>query len=377
VRIVVDGAPAVGAGPTGVGTYVLNLLHRLPIVDPTTEYVAWYVHFRSLFRRRRPFADAGVVERRIVLPSRLVDRTARFGFPLIELFSPCDLVFGTNFILPPSSKTTSVVTVHDLAFALYPETAPEVAGWWRRAVAASVRKAARVLVPSRATRTDLLNVYDVDPDRVVEVPLGVDRAVFSPVSANRIEDVRARLGIEGQYLLFLGCHPRKNLDGMLRALATVPDEVRPRLVVTGSAPRTRDRSDDPRSAIAAHPHHIRRKVSFIGHVSQNDVAALLSGSVGLAFPTLYEGFGFPALEAMACGTPVLTSNTSSLPELVGNAAVLVDPRDDASIAAGLLRIVTDEPLRDRLRALGLERAALYDWDVTARATSTVLHAAAR
>jgi hypothetical protein len=163
VRVLVDARPAVFAERTGVGTYVWNLLRRLPLVDPSTEYVAWYLHARSLLRRRGHFDGIPVRERRIAFPSRLYDRTARFGFPPAEVFGRADVVFGTNFVPPPARRTPSVVTVHDLAFRLFPETAPQAVGWWRRAVEASVRDAAAVLVPSNATRADLLRLYAVDP----------------------------------------------------------------------------------------------------------------------------------------------------------------------------------------------------------------------
>ena len=376
MRFVVDAGPAAVAERTGVGTYVWNLLRSLPLADPTTEYIAWYVRFRSLFEHRRPFHGLGVTERRVVLPSRLIARSGRFRMPLVEALAPCDIVFGTNFVPPSSRSTPFVVTVHDLAFRLFPATAPHAVGWWRRAVERSVRTATKVVVPSDATRADLLRLYEVDPGNVVVVPLGVDHAVFSPASAERIDEMRARFGIEGPYLVFLGRHQRKNLDGMLRAFAAIPDQVRPRLVVTGAAPWSRDGSDPDGPALRALPERVRRQVSFVGFVPSEDAAALLSGSLGLAFPSLYEGFGLPALEAMACGAPVLTSNLSSLPELVGDAAVLVDPRDDDSIADGLLRIVNDGSLRERLRTAGLQRAARYEWGATAEATAKVLHDAA-
>jgi glycosyltransferase involved in cell wall biosynthesis len=376
MRFLVDAGPAVLAERTGIGTYVWNLLRNLPVVDPGNEYLAWYVHFRSIFEPRRHFDGLGVIEKRVVLPSRLTAQAGRFRIPLVELVAPCDVVFGTNFVPPSSLRTPSVVTVHDLAFRLFPETAPQAVPWWTRAVEHSVRSATRVVVPSEATRADLLRLYEVDPRNVVVVPLGVDHAVFSPASDERIDDVRARFGIHGPYLVFLGRHQRKNFDGMLRAFAAIPDQIRPGLVVTGSAPWTRDGSDHDGPAMEAVPERVREQVSFVGFVSSEDAAALLSGSLGLAFPTLYEGFGLPALEAMACGAPVLTSNLSSLPELVGDGAVLVDPREDTSVADGLLRIVTDGSLRDRLRAAGLQRAARYEWGTTAKATADVLHEAA-
>jgi glycosyltransferase involved in cell wall biosynthesis len=239
-----------------------------------------------------------------------------------------------------------------------------------------VREAAAVLVPSQATREDLVRSAAVDPDRVRVIPLGVDRSTFAPAGEERVAEVRTRYGIEGPYLVVLGRHQRKNLGGLLRAFASLPDAIRPLLVVTGAPAWTPDGSDHDGPALAALPERIRRQVSLVGYVPPSDAAALLSGSLALAFPSLYEGFGLPALEAMACGAPVVTSNTSSLPELVGDAAVLVDPRDDDAIAEGLARIVTDEELRERLRAVGLERAARYDWDETAKATAAALRGAA-
>jgi glycosyltransferase involved in cell wall biosynthesis len=376
VRVLVDARPAALASPTGVGTYVVNLLRRLPRVDPRTRYVAWYLHARGLGRRRRWFEGLGVDERGLRFPARLFDRTARAGFPPVELFGRFDVVFGTNFVPPPSRRLPSVVTVHDLAFELLPETAPQAVPWWRSAVRDAVRRAVRVLVPSASTRDDLIRLHGADASRIEVVPLGVDREVFRPAAPEAVDEARRRFGIEGPYVVVLGRHQRKNVPRLLRAFASVPSDARPRLVVTGDRPWTPDGSDHDGPTLAALPEDVRRSVSLVGYVPPAEAAALLSGSLGLAFPTLYEGFGFPALEAMACGAPVLTSATSSLPELVGDDAILVDPLDESSIAEGLVRLVTDEGLRARLREAGLRRAAGFDWDATARATAEALRGAA-
>jgi glycosyltransferase involved in cell wall biosynthesis len=378
VRVLVESTPAVLAERTGVGTYVWNLLCRLPEVDPSSEYVARYVHFRGATgQQERRLRGLSVVERPIPYPWRVYRWSARFNVPPVGLLARCDVVFMPNFLPRPALGKRSVVTVHDLAFHLFPETAPHAAPWWRRAVRRAIHGATRVLVPSESTRQDLLRLYEVPPEGVVSVPLGIDRDLFRPASEEDVADVRRRYGIDGPYLLFLGRHQRKNLHGMLRAFAAMPNDLRPTLVVTGSPPYTRDRSDHDGPALAALPDAVRAKVSLLGHVPSGDTVSLLSGAVALAFPTFYEGFGFPALEAMACGTPVLTSNVSSLPEVVGDAALLVDPRDETSIAEGLARIVGDEALRTRLRAAGAQRVGRFDWDETARGTAAVLHAAAR
>jgi glycosyltransferase involved in cell wall biosynthesis len=376
MRVLVEASAAVLPEPTGVGGYLRSLLGRLPIVDPSTGYVVRYVRVGRATDRDW-LASLPLSERPIVLPRGARRLHARTNIPPLGVIARCDVVFVPNFRPPVVPWRRSVVTVHDLAFRLFPETAPHAAPWWQRSVRRSIHRASRILVPSESTRRDLLRLEDIDPIRVVTVPLAVDRTVYAPASAERVEAVRAKHGIDGPYVLFLGRHPRKNLHGMLRAFAAVPDDVRPRLVVTGSPPVTRDGSDRDRDALSALPDHVRSQVSLIGHVPTGDVPPLLTGSEGLVFPTFYEGFGLPALEAMSCGAPVLASNVSALPEVVGDAALLVDPLDDHAIVEGMIRLVTDEPFRVRLRSAGFERVARFDWDQTAKATAAVLHDAAR
>ncbi len=375
----IDARPAVDREKTGVGYYAWHLIRRLPEVDPETDYLAWYVHFKTAVGRWRHFDDVRLPnfrERGLIYPSRVLERTARSGFPRAEWFGRFDVLFGTNFVPPPSRAERVVVTVHDLAFQLFPETAPQAVPWWRQAVARTVRRARRVIVPSESTKRDLLEIYGVGADRVVVVPLAVDHVRYQPPPADRVEAVRRRLGIDGPYLLALGRTRRKNLQRLLEAFAALPDDLRPTLVVAGASPWSPDGSDGGLDALFALSPQVRTSVRFVGYVPETQKAALLGGATALAFPSLYEGFGFPALEAMACGTPVLTSNVSSLPELVGDAAVLVDPNDVEAIADGLHRLLCDQALHDRLRAAGLARAAEFDWTRTARATAAVLHEAA-
>jgi glycosyltransferase involved in cell wall biosynthesis len=375
----IDARPAVDREKTGIGYYAWHLIRRLPEVDPATDYVAWYVHFKTATSRWRHFDDVRLPnfrERGLIYPSRLLQRTARYGFPRAEWFGRFDVLFGTNFVPPPSRAERVVVTVHDLAFRLFPETAPQAVPWWREAVARTMRRARRVIVPSESTRSDLMDIYGVDADRVVIVPLAVDHDRFRPPPPDRIRAVRGRLGIDGPYVLALGRSRRKNLPRLLEAFGELPDDLRPALVVAGAPPWSPDDSDGGLEALAALPAEARSKVRFIGYVPESQMVALLSGATALAFPSLYEGFGFPALEAMACGTPVLTSNVSSLPELVGDAAVLVDPNDAQAIADGLRSLLCDDDLHERLRTAGPARAAGFDWTSTARATAAVLHEAA-
>lgn len=378
LRVTIDARPAVARERTGVGNYAWHLIRRLPQVDPDARYVAWYVHSKAAIRRWRHFDDVvtpNLHERGILYPSRLLERTTRLGFPRVEWFGGFDVLFATNFVPPPTRAARVVATVHDLAFRRFPETAPQAVTWWREAFQHTVHRAARLIAPSEWTKRDLLELYGAPEARVAVIPLAVDCEVYRPPSEERIHEVRRTLGIDGPYLVALGRGPRKNLPRLLRAFAALPDDIRPTLVIAGAREWSPDGSDPGADALRAMPPDVRGSVTLVGYLPEADKVALLGGAIGLAFPSLYEGFGFPVLEAMACGTPVLTSDGSSLPELAGDAALLVDPHDVDAIREGLQILMTDDGVRGRLRAAGLARASSFDWTETARRTAAVLHEA--
>jgi len=378
LRITIDARPAVARERTGVGNYAWHLIRRLPQVDPDAKYVAWYVHSKAALRRWRHFDDVGASnlrERGVLYPSRLLERTTRHGFPRVEWFGAFDVLFATNFVPPPTRAERVVATVHDLAFRRFPETAPQAVEWWREAVRHTVRRATRLIAPSESTRRDLIELYGVQEAKVAIIPLAVDCEVYGPPAEDRIHAVRRKFGIHGPYLLALGRGPRKNLPRLLAAFAALPGDIRPRLVIVGAKEWSPDGSDPAPDALRTLPPDVREAVTLAGYVSEAEKVALLGGATGLAFPSLYEGFGFPVLEAMACGTPVLTSEASSLPELAGDAALLVDPHDVDAIRGGLETLLSDGGVRSRLRAAGLARASGFDWTETARRTAAVLHEA--
>jgi glycosyltransferase involved in cell wall biosynthesis len=270
-----------------------------------------------------------------------------------------------------------VVTVHDLAYRLFPETASAEVHEYLSRVEAAVRRASRVVVPSERTRRDLLDAYPVRPDRVVTVPLGVDSAVYRPAPEDETRAVMQHYGIERPYLLFLGgMEPRKNLPSILQAYGALGDDDRPGLVLAGPAPHWHPGASSlVRAALDELDPRVRKGVVLTGWVPERDASALLRGAEALVYVSRYEGFGLPVLEAMACGTPVLTSNASALPQTAGDAALLVDPDDVDAIADGMRRILSDQSLRERLRAAGPVRAAAFPWEETARRTAELLHEA--
>ncbi len=380
MRVAVDARPAAFPEKTGIGYYTWNLLRHLPRVDPSTRYLAWYLNARAILGGpRRLLGDLpGVRERWTPIPARWFERTERLGLPRLEWFVRFDVLFGPNFIPPPSHARHQVVTVHDLAFRLYPETAPHTTLVWLASIERALRRSTRIIAVSEATRRDLLDLYPVPPDRVAVVPHGVDHDVFRRSSDEDVLAAKRRLGVEGPYLLYLGgIEPRKNLPGLIEAYARLDSAARPALVLAGSGvPWNPEGTDSLNEALERLPSGVRRSIVLTGYIPEKEKVAMLSGAEALVYPSRYEGFGLPVLEAMACGTPVVTSNRSALPEVAADAALLVDPDDPADIADAIERVLTEDRLRADLSARGLARAGRFTWEETARRTAAVLHEAA-
>ena len=379
MRAVIDARPALDPRRTGVGLYTQQIIRHLPHADPDNEYVAWYLHAKGLFRPRRFFEGVNapnLTEKASRFPARVFGpMSTRLGVPRIEWSGAFDVLLATNFLPPATHSPGVVMVVHDLAHEHLPETAPHMDPRWRRRFDRWLQRAAGVIVPSASTKADLLAAHDVDADRVHVTPLGVDVAAFAPAAPDAIEAVRRKYGIDGAYALFLGgIEPRKNLDLLVQAFASL--EPGTRLVIAGGSvrwdPKAIDRLGE---VIGALPPAARARIVRTGYVADREKIALLSGATLLAYPSRYEGFGFPVLEGFAAGVPVLTSDVSSLPEVAGDAAVLVDPRDPDAIADGLRQLFDDPDLRAMLSAAGLARAAKFTWEATARGTAAALHAA--
>lgn len=366
-----------------MGQYTQQLIRHLPLADPDDEYVAWYLHARGLLRPRKFFADVRVrnlTEKASRFPARIFQPASyRLGVPRVEWLVDFDLFVATNFLAPATSHADRVVPiVHDLAFERFPASAPHIDERWRRRFAATLAGSPGIIVPSASTADDLRDAFGVADDRVHVVHHGVDAESFAPVPDAAIDAVRRRHGIPGPYVLFVGgIEPRKNLERLVRAFAKV-DAGHLSLVLAGGPVRWFPEATEKLDAtIELLPEVVRDRIVRTGYVNERDKLALLSGATVLAYPSLYEGFGFPVLEGFAAGVPVLTSNVSSLPEVAGDAAVLVDPADVDAIARALSEMVDDEDLRAVLSAAGVARASRFTWEATARGTAAVLrHAAA-
>ncbi len=383
MRVVVDARPALGPRPTGVGRYAREMLRHLPPADPEASYVAWYLHAKGLLKPRVFFPDAApnLTERAARFPARLYQPLAwRTGLPRVEwLTGSFDLFLATNFLAPATGHPGRVVpVVHDLAFVRHPETAPHIDERWRRRLLTAVQAAPGVIVPSRAVRDDLVRFAPrADPARIHVVQHGVEQTDFTAAPQPVIDDVLRRFRVGGRYVLFVGgIEPRKNIPALIGAFGRVHDPDVWLVLAGGTVNWFPGASAHVDAAVAALSPQVRARVVRTGYVSDPDRLALLSGAEVLAYPSLAEGFGFPVLEAFAANVPVLTSNTSCLPEVAGDAAVLVDPADPGAIAAGLDELLADADLRAMLRAKGLARVTGFTWERCANATAHALHQAA-
>jgi glycosyltransferase involved in cell wall biosynthesis len=358
-RVLVD-ATAVPARLTGAGVYAARVLAALAGRDDL-EVAAFCApgsaaSLAAPGLRLHPVAAAGAGRpARIAWTQLLAGRAARAA--------GADLLHGVHYELPLASRLAQVVTVHDLTLVTHPEwheTAKvRYFGWaLRRAVA----RATRVLCVSATTARDLAERLEVPAERVDVTPLGTD---LRPAPPDRVEAVRRRLGLDGPYLLGLGTvEPRKDLPTLVRAFAALAGELPHRLVLAGLAGWG---SGALASAVAASG--VADRVLHAGYVPEADKAALLTGADVFVYPSRYEGFGLPVLEAMACGTPVVTTTGGSLPEVAGDAATLVEPGDDHALAAALAKLAGDPAAREDAAARGRRRAAAFSWERCAELTA--------
>jgi glycosyltransferase involved in cell wall biosynthesis len=279
---------------------------------------------------------------------------------------PADLLHCPAYAVPLAHFGSTVVTFHDLSFLLLPEAFnPPNRLYLRTFARLAARRATRIIAVSANTRRDAVRLLGARPEAVDVIPNGVDAQFRPEPDPEVVRRFRAARGLPDRFILFLGTlEPRKNLPALLRAYAVARRQgiAEPLLLAGGPG------WGDLRLAKLADELDLRSSVRPVGFVDPGEQALWYNAATLFAYPSRYEGFGIPPLEAMACGTAVVASNRSSLPEVVGDAGVLVDPDDPHQFAAAILRLLRDEDLREELAARGIERARRFSWDAAAEAT---------
>ena len=377
-----EGTPVCNSQLTGIGTLEKKICEAMIAANPEDKFVFTYFsgmrnisHKKSIMRQ---FLSSNVRLKRCPLMSAGLYRLI-WGFiplPFRFFFSgKSDVTHFFNFLIPPGVKGKKVVTIHDLGFVRYPETvALRTRKMLELHLGKTIKRADHIFVDSDFTGRELTEIYGVSPDKMTTVYCGVDRELFKPMEYSECKEALEKRSLTDRgYFFYLGTlEPRKNIENLIisyamtvRRLEAEGEKVPP-LVLGG---RLGWYYDQMLQRIKTEG--IEDKIILAGYLDDSEKAALYARARAFVFPSLYEGFGIPVLEAMACATPVLTSDVSSLPEVVGDKAVLCNPHDTEEIANGLYRLATDDLLCEKLSMEGYNRSHMFSWDESARITREV------
>jgi glycosyltransferase involved in cell wall biosynthesis len=347
---------------TGAGAYILALAERIPLLAPDDRFYLFSASLKERYPSRTWPRNATLVDRR--LPVQALNLAwNRLGAPGLDRLvgAPLDLVHSPHPLIVPGRRARHVITVHDLFFFKYPDLVrSEIRRDYAPLVRDHVRRADGVVCGSQYTAGEIRRLLDVPDSKLAVTPYGVEPIFKERPPAEEVEAVLARHGLPRGAVLYVGNdEKRKNLPYLALAYMSLAGRRRgmPPLVLVGPG------SHWAQGGTISGP-----QIRATGYLSVRDLRALMSASSLLVLPSLEEGFGLPVAEALTAGLPVVCSRGSALEEIAGDAALLVDPREPGSIAAGIERVLDDRAYADSLRRKGLERAARFDWDRTARQT---------
>ena len=341
----------------GIGTYTRNLLLHLARIDRDSEYVL-LCHQGDLDIA----AQLGPNFRTVLEPSPNYSIREQIHVPWVLHRERPDVFHAPHYVLPPAVRCRSLVTIHDCIHLMFPQYLPNRMAYVyaRASMWSAARRSHRILTVSEASKRDIMHFFNVPPEKIVVVYNAIDERFRVTPSDEAVARVRERYQLDHGFVLYVGnIKPHKNLVRLIEAFNGLRqrgfDQLT--LLIIGD-----EISKLPALRRAVHRHKLHKHVRFLGYLPNDTLAILYRLAAVFVFPSLYEGFGLPPLEAMASGTPVVTSNVSSLPEVMGDAAVLVDPYDVESIVDGIARILNNPALGEELRAKGIARAREFSWE---------------
>ncbi|QQG50080.1 MAG: glycosyltransferase family 4 protein [Candidatus Berkelbacteria bacterium] len=362
MTIGIDASRAVKQIRTGVEQYSWEVIQQLLRLDKTNKFILYAPH-----NPRDPFPLGSRAEWCIIKQRRL---WSQIGLARELKKSPPDVLFVPSHVIPFASRVPAVVTIHDTAYKYFPGSYSYAErNYLNFTTAVSIRRAKRVIVPSTSTKRDVIKEYPESQNKIVVIPHGVDHVTFNP-------DIKADRPIKDPYVFFVGrIEDKKNVRLLVEAFALLAKERKNiRLVLAGSNGYGFERVQQ---TIRALPKPVRDLILQPGYIPRYDLTRYLKHAHAFAFPSIYEGFGMPMLEAMAIGTPVVCADGSSLPEVAGDAAVLLPPNNPLAWAAALSRIINQPKVADELRRKGFKQAAKFTWEKTGQETlDTIIDVAA-
>jgi len=343
----------------GIGTYVRNLLRQLARQEDANDYIVLC---------REPDLDQveelGPRFRAVVEPAKTYSVAEQFAIPMDLRREAADLFHAPHYVLPPLTPCRAVVTIHDCIHLRFPQYLPSKLGYAyaRAQMWTATHRAGRVITVSEASKRDILRYFRVPESQIDVIYNAIDERFWHAPDPEEVARVRERYRLTDPFVLYAGnIKPHKNLERLIESFHLLrqhsPDLKDVQLLIIGD-----EISKYATLRRAVHRNKLHKHVRFFGFVSDQTLAALYRLANAFVFPSLYEGFGLPPLEAMASGTPVITSNVSSLPEVVGDAALMIDPYEPSAIAEAMQRVLTDAALRADLRERGLARAREFSWE---------------
>jgi len=371
MKIGIDVGPAFCSFKTGIGHYTYHLINYFLNIAPNNEYVFWY----QIPLREKLSIPSNVLNQpnvkliRSRLPARLFALFARYcpKFSFIDALVKVDIFHATNIVgFPLRMVGKRIITIHDISFLTTPSSYTKGTLNRTQLIIRSAQDADLIIADSSSTKKDLVKLLKIPEDKIRVILLGVD-SFFHPIdNPDLISRIREKYHLRNDYILYVGTlQPRKNLVRLVEAFHKVQQNanINCQLVLAGGKGWMYKEIFQKVQNLG-----LEDKVVFTGYVSEEELLVLMNGASVFTLVSLYEGFGLPALEAMACGTPVIASNTSSLPEVVGDAGISVNPYDVDEIAQAIHEVLVNDRLREEMRVKGLEWAKGFSWEKTAKET---------